>query len=481
MPRSFVWNRPDANEYPGVRTFAQKMQNAVIAAHDSIIEARAKQTRSANRHRRPAPFSEGDLVYISTKNMSIPKGRARKLVPKYIGPYRVLKSFGNSSFRIALPVNLKSRGLHDVFHASLLRIHAPNDDRLFPGRLDSQVEHLGGTEGEWMIERVRTHAGQGLGALFEVLWKSGDITWLPYEQIAKSTALEDYLESQGAQSIRSLQRGSGKPPKDPELVISMIGWELETLLAGFKADEDQETHHARPRSMQHTTNRNLKRAGQRFLLQDPRTDREHALSASHVQEVLSFDRLLRDYKHNTTREPTNYDLIARAFNDDRLCPQKLARLTKTNADNFAVIIQGPSPIIDTRDIVLAPHSPTSPRFGNRTLRDDPALIQAAKAILKANEKTLRRKVSQTHRDRDKRRQSLHRPLDLDSYTIAGPSSSARHASRLDPTEERVPNHVFEAEDAVMYSEAEAAVEETFDPDAGAPVDDTAVEEPAEYE
>ena len=154
MPRSFVWNRPGADEYPGVRAFAQKMHNAVMAAHDSIIEARAKQTRSANLQRRPAPFSEGDLVYISSKNLVIPKGRARKLVPRYVGPYRVLKYFRNSSFCIDLPANLKSRGLHDVFHASLLRIHAPNDDRLFPGRLNSQVEYLGGAEGEWMIERV---------------------------------------------------------------------------------------------------------------------------------------------------------------------------------------------------------------------------------------------------------------------------------------------------------------------------------------
>ena len=88
-----------------------------------------------------------------------------------------------------------------MFHASLLRIHAPNDDRLFPGRLDSQVEYLGGTEGEWMIERVRTHAGQGSGALFEVLWKSGNVT---YKQISKSMALEDCLESLGVQSIWSL-------------------------------------------------------------------------------------------------------------------------------------------------------------------------------------------------------------------------------------------------------------------------------------
>ncbi|KIK53993.1 hypothetical protein GYMLUDRAFT_118118, partial [Collybiopsis luxurians FD-317 M1] len=76
---------------PGIRTYAQKMKEAVMQAHDSILNARVKQTRDANRRRRPAPFEEGDLAYISTKNISFPKGYARKLVPKFIGPYKILK------------------------------------------------------------------------------------------------------------------------------------------------------------------------------------------------------------------------------------------------------------------------------------------------------------------------------------------------------------------------------------------------------
>ena len=87
-----------------------------------------------------------------------------------------------------------------------------------------------------MIECIRTHARQGLGALFEILWKSGDVTWLPYEQISKLAALHDYLEAQGVQSIRSLPKGLGTLPKDADLVISMIGWQLDKALAGYKAN-----------------------------------------------------------------------------------------------------------------------------------------------------------------------------------------------------------------------------------------------------
>ncbi|KAJ3899347.1 hypothetical protein F5879DRAFT_811060, partial [Lentinula edodes] len=64
MPRSFLWNAADKNEYPGIRVYAQKMKQAIMQAHDSILAARVKQTRDANRRRRLAPFKEGDLAYI---------------------------------------------------------------------------------------------------------------------------------------------------------------------------------------------------------------------------------------------------------------------------------------------------------------------------------------------------------------------------------------------------------------------------------
>ncbi|KZT28186.1 hypothetical protein NEOLEDRAFT_1032729, partial [Neolentinus lepideus HHB14362 ss-1] len=76
---------------PGVQVYAQKVKQAIMSAHDSIIAARIKHTRDANRHRQPAPFTVGDFVYLSTKNISFPKGLARKLLPKWIGPYRITK------------------------------------------------------------------------------------------------------------------------------------------------------------------------------------------------------------------------------------------------------------------------------------------------------------------------------------------------------------------------------------------------------
>ncbi|KAJ7154439.1 hypothetical protein C8R43DRAFT_858440, partial [Mycena crocata] len=102
------------------------------------------------------------------------------------------------SYQIDLPDNLKQRGVHDVFHASLLRIHVPNDDRRFPGRLECQLGiSLDDETNEWAVEQIINHYGRRSKALFEILWKSGDRSWMPYDQAKKLQALEDYLEALG--------------------------------------------------------------------------------------------------------------------------------------------------------------------------------------------------------------------------------------------------------------------------------------------
>ncbi|KIM49070.1 hypothetical protein M413DRAFT_59436, partial [Hebeloma cylindrosporum] len=151
-----------------------------------------------------APFAEGDLVYLSTKNINFPKGLARKLIPKYIGPYKIIKDFKNQSFQIELPPHLKQRGVHDVFHAALLRVHVPNDDRLFPGRLDSQLGVGDNFEPEWAVDKILSHSGSKEDSLFEILWKAGDITWLTFSQVEHLNALTVYFEALGIDKIGDL-------------------------------------------------------------------------------------------------------------------------------------------------------------------------------------------------------------------------------------------------------------------------------------
>ena len=84
--------------FKGVKQFTQQALWNLIDAHDAILEHRVMQTHSSNKHWRPSVIShENDMVYLSTKNMALPKGRARKLMPRFLGPYRVLKAMNDSS------------------------------------------------------------------------------------------------------------------------------------------------------------------------------------------------------------------------------------------------------------------------------------------------------------------------------------------------------------------------------------------------
>jgi hypothetical protein len=70
---------------------------AIMVTHDSMIATHVKQTCATNCKHQPIPFKAGNLVYISMKNIKFEKGLAHKLIPKFIGPYRILKDFDNNS------------------------------------------------------------------------------------------------------------------------------------------------------------------------------------------------------------------------------------------------------------------------------------------------------------------------------------------------------------------------------------------------
>ena len=110
-----------------------------------------------------------------------------------------------------------------MFHASLLRIHVPTDDRLFPGRMDTQISGAEDVEGEWAVDCICSHSGSRMDALFKIKWKSGDITWLPYYQITHLQALTDYLDLLGVTQVSQLPPGPGRPPNDdPQIFIGSL-------------------------------------------------------------------------------------------------------------------------------------------------------------------------------------------------------------------------------------------------------------------
>ena len=82
MPSMMKEFRSNETMARGIKDFAAQALHNLAEAHDAIIETRVFQTSQSNRHRREEPeIVENDLVYLSTKNLNLPKNRARKLCP----------------------------------------------------------------------------------------------------------------------------------------------------------------------------------------------------------------------------------------------------------------------------------------------------------------------------------------------------------------------------------------------------------------
>ncbi|KAJ3005111.1 hypothetical protein NUW54_g4491 [Trametes sanguinea] len=129
----------------------------------------------------------------------MPKGRARKLIPKYIRPYAITACFPDTSnYVLDLPPELKARRVHPRFHVSLLQRHEPNNDTVFPSREALSYYDVGTDDTiEWMVDEIIGHEWNRATSRFHVRWTLGDHTWEPYEHCRDLAAIDDYCRLMG--------------------------------------------------------------------------------------------------------------------------------------------------------------------------------------------------------------------------------------------------------------------------------------------
>jgi hypothetical protein len=164
MPSMIKEIRTDEIFASGVKSFAATALGNLADAHDVIIEARSFQSDNANRKRGTEPKIEpGDLVYLSTKNLNLLKNWARKLCPRFIGPYKVTKANpASSNYTLELPVALQERRIYPTFHVGLLRPHHPSQDAEFPNRAQPEPYDFGSPEEqEWFVDEIVGHRWTG--------------------------------------------------------------------------------------------------------------------------------------------------------------------------------------------------------------------------------------------------------------------------------------------------------------------------------
>ncbi|CAA0817013.1 Unknown protein, partial [Striga hermonthica] len=99
----------------------------------------SRQKSSADHHRRDIQFEVGEPAFLRVRPIRevVRFGKRGKLHPRFIGPFEVLERVGEVAYRLALPHELS--GIHNVFHASMLRKYVCDPDHVIP-HSDIQVQ-----------------------------------------------------------------------------------------------------------------------------------------------------------------------------------------------------------------------------------------------------------------------------------------------------------------------------------------------------
>ena len=131
----------------------KQMKEDLIKAKEKLILAQEKQSKYANKHRREVKYNIGDMVMLSTIDLRT-TGRAKKLLSKYIGPFKIIKNINNVSYELELPKELK---FYNVFHVSKLKLYK-DGSKDFPNRtiMNRPIPDILDSTGEeaWEVEEI---------------------------------------------------------------------------------------------------------------------------------------------------------------------------------------------------------------------------------------------------------------------------------------------------------------------------------------
>ena len=200
-------NRVSTNQ--SANEMVQQMNDTLELAKQHLKKAQDSQTKYANRHRQQVVFNVDDQVLLSTSHLNT-NHRSLKLLPKFIGPFRIKRVVSDVVYELDLPSTFR---IHPVFHVSKLRPYVNNDTQ-FPIRTQYNKDHMRPLpeivqdtgEEAWEVEQILDKRIRKVGRSrstqmkveYLVKWKgfpSHESTWEPQQNLRFASELVRQFEN----------------------------------------------------------------------------------------------------------------------------------------------------------------------------------------------------------------------------------------------------------------------------------------------
>ncbi|KAL0175451.1 hypothetical protein M9458_027781, partial [Cirrhinus mrigala] len=117
QPPLFPWSG-EPSDLPAVNSWFQQSEATWNRAHVHLQRAVRRNQTQADRRRRPnPPYEPGQWVWLSTRDLRL-RLPCKKLSPRYVGPFKIIRQITPVSFRLDLPAEY---WISPTFHVSLLK------------------------------------------------------------------------------------------------------------------------------------------------------------------------------------------------------------------------------------------------------------------------------------------------------------------------------------------------------------------------
>ncbi|KAL0164369.1 hypothetical protein M9458_040122, partial [Cirrhinus mrigala] len=218
-PPLFPWTVEPSN-VPAVDHWFRESERVWDSAHHHLQRAVRQHKRFADIHRRPAPdYQPGDQVWLSTRDLRL-RQPCRKLSPRYIGLFKILRRINDVTFQLQLPPRYR---IHPTFHVSLLKPCHPSATGTPGAKVEPPPPEILEPPSVCTVHEILDSQRRGGHLEYLVDWEGygpEERSWVPREDILDPTLLSDFHRDHPDRPA-PCGRGRWEPPLE-EGVVSGI-------------------------------------------------------------------------------------------------------------------------------------------------------------------------------------------------------------------------------------------------------------------